>query len=856
MNRQPPPFVRRLASALFGAATLVMGGCASSPAWLSNPPLMPELKAVLQPSRGGPAAPVAGAAAGTETSAAVAVAAAVAPTAPTASTAAREDPALAALPVGRSERRFSVVLNGATPEVLFMALLAETPLSVAVDPGVKGPISIALKDVTLREALDLLRELHGLEYKVIGRHILVSQAQMQTRIFTVDYPSFNRSGRSELRVLSGSITGSGGSSSPGSSGSGPGSQSAAAGGSAGGSSSMESSRISTSQRNDLWAEIESTIKLLVGDKDGRSVVVSPQTGNIVLHALPREIRAVNDYLEATRISVQRQVMLEAKVVEVQLRDSERTGINWSAFKLGLSTRASGGMVSPGGSLSATGTIGDGLITVNPGVALEAAATAAGSLLGLAFQTRNFAAVLDFLGTQGNTQVLSSPRIATMNNQKAVLKVGTDDFFVTSISSTTTAVGNSTATTPNIGVQPFFSGISLDVTPNIDAAGYITLHIHPSVSTVSERTKVINLGTQGSYALPLASSEINESDAVVRAHDGNIIAIGGLMRQASINSDSGVPGTEGTFWRKLLGGQTNRLTEKRELVILLKPTIVDPNAEDTDLRRDALQRLLDWTDTQPAKASTPAVPVAAVAVPPALALSTPPARPAPQLAPQPVPQPVPQTAPQAAPESVVRPVTPAVSTPVALAALPKPSVSSAPHLAPSHAGLRLSWAAMRGSRLAVKASVSTRKTALAAPHHAHPRLPTRTRVATRPPAGLVAVSHVAAPQATRHARAAATKRAARLALSQPARTSPARLKAAAAAAAQAAATAAEEPRFVFIAAGAAGAARAAAAAKVRQPPQPEAPWAPLAPRSRLWVTPLPEQPQRAAALSSARTAERA
>ncbi len=660
MNCQPRPLVsrsvsrsvsrtlRQLVCAGLGAATLFLGGCATNPAWWSNPALMPELKSTLEPSRGAPAASTAAAAAAAAAAALAAPASPAPAVAPTASTAAREDPALAALPAGRAERRFSVVLNNATPEVLFMALLAETPLSVAVDPGVKGPISISLKDVTLREALDLLRELHGLEYKVIGRHILVSAAQIQTRIFTVDYPSFNRSGRSELRVLSGSITGQAASSSPGSAQGTQGSQAGAtSGGSSGGSSSMESSRISTSQRNDLWGEIESTIKLLVGDKDGRSVVVSPQTGNIVLRALPREIRAVHDYLEATRISVQRQVMLEAKVVEVQLSNSERTGINWSAFKLGLSTRATGGVISPGGSLAPSGTIGDGLISINPGAALESAATAAGSLLGLAFQTRNFAAVLDFLGTQGNTQVLSSPRIATMNNQKAVLKVGTDDFFVTSISSTTTAVGNTTATTPNIGVQPFFSGISLDVTPNIDAKGYITLHIHPSVSTVSERTKVINLGTQGSYALPLASSEINESDAVVRALNGNIIAIGGLMRQASVNSDSGVPGTEGnSFWRKLLGGQTNRLSEKRELVILLKPTIVDSSVEDVDLRRDALQRLLDWTDTQPQPAKSSATPlpvttprVAAVAV--ARAVQPPPALPVLAVLPlvQPMMQPV-------------------------------------------------------------------------------------------------------------------------------------------------------------------------------------------------------------------------
>ncbi len=499
------------------------------------------------------------------------------------------------VPASRAERRFSVVLTNATPEVLFMALLAESPISVAVDPAVKGPMSVSLKDMTLREALELIRELHSLEYKVIGRHILVSPAQMQTRIFTVDYPSFNRQGRSDTRVVSGSITGAGGGSSGGSSpSSGSSGNSSSGGGSSGGGGGPESSRITTSQRNDVWGEIESTIKLLVGDKDGRSVIVSPQTGNIVVRAMPRELRSVQDYLTSTRASIERQVMLEAKVVEVQLSDKERTGINWAAFRSGSSNGVVGA-VAPGVNASSSGNLVGQLITATPGSSLIGQATNLGSVLGLAFQTTNFATVLEFLGTQGNSQVLSSPRIATMNNQKALLKVGTDDFFVTNISTTSTSSGNSTQTSPSIGVQPFFSGISLDVTPSITADGMITLHIHPAVSTVSERAKVLNLGTMGSYTLPLASSDINETDAVVRARDGQIIAIGGLMRQASVNSDSGMPGAEGSIWRKLLGGQTSKMTEKRELVILLKPTIVDPNSSDADGRTDMLQRLLDWTE---------------------------------------------------------------------------------------------------------------------------------------------------------------------------------------------------------------------------------------------------------------------
>ena len=600
---------------VLAAASLFGSGCTSAPLMPLAAPLMPALRQALDSAGEGVRTPSGGSGLASPSAFTAPVVAAVSspvltaqtsapvprPVQRTVPTSAQDDLALA-VPPGKNERRFSLTIGNASPDVLFMSLLSETPLSVAVDPAVKGPLSITLKDVTLREALDLLRELHGLEYKVIGRHIVVSPAQMQTSFYNVDYPSFNRAGRSETRVAGGSISGggSGGGGSSGSSGSTGSGQSAGgqATGGGGGGSSQESSHVSTQQRNDVWGELEASIKLLVGDKDGRKVVVSAQTGTIIVRAMPKEQRAVAEYLEAARVSVQRQVMLEAKIVEVQLRDSERAGINWSAFKAGLVSRATGGILSPGASLAPQGAINGSLVNVTPGQALQSAASNVGSLLGLAFQTTNFAAVLEFLGTQGNTQVLSSPRIATMNNQKAVLKVGTDDFFVTNVSTTSstgTGTGNGTGTTtPTISLQPFFSGISLDVTPNINAEGFITLHIHPAVTTVTERNKVLSFGNNGTYTLPLASSDINESDAVVRARDGNIIAIGGLMRQTSAHADSGVPGTEGSIFRKLLGGQSNTLSEKRELVILLKPTIIDPNKDD-NAGGDALTRLLDWTE---------------------------------------------------------------------------------------------------------------------------------------------------------------------------------------------------------------------------------------------------------------------
>jgi MSHA biogenesis protein MshL len=197
---------------------------------------------------------------------------------------------------------------------------------------------------------------------------------------------------------------------------------------------------------------------------------------------------------------------------------------------------------------------------------------AGGLFGLAFQTSNFAALLSFLETQGSVHVLSSPRIATLNNQKAVLKVGKDEFFVTNVSTTTTT-GTSTTTSPTVTVQPFFSGVALDVTPQIDENGNIILHIHPSVSAVTTVDKPINLGSAGTFNLPLASSEVSETDSIVRGQDGQIVAIGGLMRQAAVSDRAQLPGTGNVPVLSALLGNTNRTMQKRELVILLKPTIV-------------------------------------------------------------------------------------------------------------------------------------------------------------------------------------------------------------------------------------------------------------------------------------------
>ncbi len=523
----------------------------------------------------------------------------------------------------KAEERFSVAFNEVSARQFFAAVGAHSRFNVLVHPDVSGTISANLKNVTLFEALDAIRDIYGYDYTVEGNRVVVKPLTLQTRVFQVNYLNAIRMGSSDTRVAASS--GGGTQPNTGTTGTGvlpassvnptaaPGTTNTGTPGQLG-NQIAPSSRVSSTANNDFWTELRDSIKALVNiderdkstGKDGRSVVVSRQSGVIVVRAMPEELRAVSQYLKASQLAIERQVILEAKILEVQLNDSFQQGINWASFASVLGNPLGLGFVAPGTTLMnrnfvppATSTgqaVANGLATAadtinpltglrgsttyntSPGSFVQAAGNAAGSIFGVAIQSSNFAALLTFLETQGNVHVLSSPRIATLNNQKAILKVGTDDFFVTKVSSTVnTAASGNTTTTPDVTLQQFFSGVVLDVTPQIDDQDNIILHVHPSVTEVTTLNRQVNLGQLGNLTLPLASSNTSETDSVVRGQNGQIIAIGGLMRQASSGDQSQVPGAGNA---PVVGGlfrSNSRVNQKRELVILIKPTIVDSGA---------------------------------------------------------------------------------------------------------------------------------------------------------------------------------------------------------------------------------------------------------------------------------------
>jgi MSHA biogenesis protein MshL len=567
-----------------------------------------------------------------------------------------------------AEHRFDLVVNNAPASQVFLTIVAGTRFSMVVHPDVTGNVSVNLKDVTVQEAMETLRELYGYEYRVVGTRIIVQPLTLQTRVFQVNYLQGRRSGQSETRVTSGSVSdasGSGGasgsnttgvSSVPGSAASTPGATTA---------TSLVSSRVTTSSQNDFWTDIANALRAILGlpvfnyvgspfgnnpasggaslallgansasggasaalggNIDQRTVIVSPDTGVIIVRAYPKDFRAVETFLKATRISVERQVMLEAKIISVALNDSFQAGINWSAFYTGINGRLSGGQLTPSTTLQPFGSVStntalapDGTTLVNsnltatPGQSLTSGSALAGALFGLAFQTKSFATLLSFLDSQGKTQVLSSPRVATLNNQKAVLKVGTDDFFLTNVTTTQSVgvTGAATVPSPSFTLQPFFSGIALDVTPQIDEHNNIILHVHPSVSSVVAKSQQIDLGTLGSFTLPLASSTVSETDSVVRVPDGNIVAIGGLMKMETDILNSQIPGLGDLPLVGRLFKNVSRNVSKSELVILLKPTVItgdeswDRDLLDTQMRLQDFEPPLHPVQLAPAAAPQP------------------------------------------------------------------------------------------------------------------------------------------------------------------------------------------------------------------------------------------------------------
>jgi len=486
------------------------------------------------------------------------------------------------------DKKIRMALSEADIKEVLLALTKNTKYSLYLEPDVSGTIELAdFKEISLNEALDYILPSLGLEYKIEKGNILhVYKRKMNTRVFTMDFIAATRKGKRRVSFSTRSQTGrgiTGGAGTGGTTGGGYAGAGTTGTGTAGGMGNQNASisSIETNTESTVWEELigglasifgkgkqtipkgdsskESVTGINISTEDGRRLIVSPKTGVIFITDYPDRINLISNFLSTFEDSIHREVWIEAKILEVTLDKAHQTGINWtSVFNFA-------GFY---GTLPNTDTIVFPSTEFDPGNTILEKVNPSYGVFRYSVSNNKIEMMLEALSRQGELKVLSSPRLSTLNNEKAIIRVVREEVFFSSQSQTTTSVGGAiSATSLNLQVVPV--GIVMDIIPQISPEGNIILSINPDISHL---VTVKEFQTEGATARQPVIDR-RSVDTVAKVREGETVVIGGIMEERKQEILRGVP-----FLMKLpILGSLFRRTEqeinKTELVILITPHLM-------------------------------------------------------------------------------------------------------------------------------------------------------------------------------------------------------------------------------------------------------------------------------------------
>ncbi len=504
-------------------------------------------------------------------------------------------------------KRFSLDLQSGDIKDVLLALVKDSDIGVVIDTGINGNIPVMdLKDATLKEILSYILPPLNLKYKWEGKNIHIYRDPLVTRFFRFNYLSATRKGKRQVSFSTRSNEGGGmgGGMGGGTSGSGSSGSSGGSMGGQGGGQNQSTSEITVDYENSVWNTLIESLKTIVfgkidvqsvntsnqdsqsggenkikalayADSSGKKLIISPETGIILLTAHEDEINKVADFIERYEGSAQRQVWIEAKILEVDLYSGYQMGIDWGA----VINRA-----KYYGTLPNTRSLVSPAMNFNSGdVSFNELSNSSGSFQ-FAVSNNVIDVLIDALSLQGNLKVLASPRISTLNNEKAVIRVVREEVFFNLQTQIAQGVGGQ-VTAPTINVQVVPIGIVMDIVPQIDKNGDIILSVNPDISELLEIRKI---EVEGAMAMQPVIDR-RSIDTIAKLKNGETLVIAGIIKERKNEVIKGIP-----FLYKLplignLFRRTQQKIERTELVILITPRYVT-GKEGKELTKDEIERI--------------------------------------------------------------------------------------------------------------------------------------------------------------------------------------------------------------------------------------------------------------------------